>query len=303
MEQAINEFQNFLNNPNGKKDLFDDAKKVSLQVCLHKIPNLLNDKLVLCKLPHPLMKEDNLPEVCLIVKDLDKKERDYEKTVRKYQKIINDKQLDGIVKKIMPLKQLNLEFRPFETKRTLSTSFDLFLADKCLHEILFSGSKLGREFRKRRKMPFEVDVEGSKNLKEDVMNILNSTTIRLNGRGPVLDINTFLSTHSVQEAMENINAVRNELFKHLPGGESNIKSIFLKSTDTPAVPIFVDTKGNINEIKIPNNMTTAKVKKNKKMVVKRLQKKKLLEKKQKAKLAKVANKANKEKKNLKNPIS
>ena len=51
----------------------------------------------------------------------------------------------------MPLKQINLEFRHFEAKRKLCTSFDLFLADKCLHEILFSGSKLGKEFRKRRK--------------------------------------------------------------------------------------------------------------------------------------------------------
>lgn len=56
--------------------------------------------------------------------------------------------------KVIPLKQLNLEFRPFETKRKLVTSFDLFLADKCLHEILFSGCKLGKEFRKRRRYIF-----------------------------------------------------------------------------------------------------------------------------------------------------
>ena len=59
-------------------------------------------------------------------------------------------------KQIIPLKQLNLEFRHFEAKRKLSTSFDLFLADKCLHEILFSGSKLGKEFRKRRKYTLSV---------------------------------------------------------------------------------------------------------------------------------------------------
>jgi hypothetical protein len=51
----------------------------------------------------------------------------------------------------MPLKQLNLEFRPHEAKRKLCTSFDVFIADKSLHEILYNGSKLGKEFRKRRK--------------------------------------------------------------------------------------------------------------------------------------------------------
>lgn len=95
--------------------------------------------------------EDTIPEVCLIVKDIDKKDRDYEKTIRKYEKLVKDNQLDNVIKKIMPLKQLNLEFRPFETKRTLSTSFDIFLADKSLYEILFTGSKLGKEFRKRKK--------------------------------------------------------------------------------------------------------------------------------------------------------
>lgn len=116
--------------------------------------------------------QDNLPEVCLIVKDVDKEDRDYEKTIRKYKKIVEKNGLNSIIKqvgkfslngfnlknmtlnlnlKIMPLKQLNLEFRPFETKRKLSTSFDLFLADKCLHDILFNGSKLGKEFNKRKR--------------------------------------------------------------------------------------------------------------------------------------------------------
>ena len=51
----------------------------------------------------------------------------------------------------MPIKQLKLEFRHFEAKRKLCTSFDMFLSDKCLHEILFNGSKLGKEFKKRKR--------------------------------------------------------------------------------------------------------------------------------------------------------
>jgi hypothetical protein len=92
-----------------------------------------------------------MPEICLITKDVDKKSRDYEKTIRKYKSIVENHQLTSLIKHVIPLKQLNLEFRHFEAKRKLSTSFDLFLADKALHEILFGGSKLGKEFRKRRK--------------------------------------------------------------------------------------------------------------------------------------------------------
>jgi ribosome biogenesis protein UTP30 len=86
----------------------------------------------------------------------------------------------------MPLKQLNLEFRPFETKRALCTSYDLFLADECLHDILFNGSRLGKEFQKRRKMPIEIDMRNEDKLKDAVMEVLNSTVIRLTGKGAVV---------------------------------------------------------------------------------------------------------------------
>lgn len=46
MEKAIEEFQAFLTN-SAKNELFAEAKKISLQICLHKIPNLLNEKLIL----------------------------------------------------------------------------------------------------------------------------------------------------------------------------------------------------------------------------------------------------------------
>lgn len=277
---AIEQFLGYLRRTSAdKKDLFDgvSSQRVSVQVCLHKIPNLLNEKLVLCKLPHTLNEPDNLPEVCLIVKDVDRKDRDYDKTIRKYERILEANQLKSIVKQIIPLKQLNLEFRHFEAKRKLSTSFDLFLADKCLHDIIHNGSKLGTEFRKRRRFPIDVDMEDPVDLKRNVHDILGSTFIRLTGKGALIDIDAFLSTHSPAEALANIAAIRAELLRHLPGGAANIKAMFIKSTNTPAVPIYVDTVGtatsaSVNAIKVPNNMTPRLVKKSKKLDVKRLQK-------------------------------
>ena len=46
VEHTIKEFQKYLNNPS-KKELFDGAKKISIQVSLHKIPNLINNKQIL----------------------------------------------------------------------------------------------------------------------------------------------------------------------------------------------------------------------------------------------------------------
>jgi len=89
-----------------------------------------------------------------------------------------------------------------------------------------------------------------------------------------------LSSHSVEQAMANLNEIKTTLVKHLPGGEQNIKSIFIKTTNSVAVPIYEDKSAtNINEIKLKNNMTPSKLAKSKKVnKVKRLKKKQLKEK-------------------------
>lgn len=50
MEKAVKKFLEFVNkSPSDSKELFSDVetKKVSVQVVLHKIPNLINEKQVL----------------------------------------------------------------------------------------------------------------------------------------------------------------------------------------------------------------------------------------------------------------
>jgi hypothetical protein len=91
------------------------------------------------------------------------------------------------------------------------------------------------------------------------------------------DINAFLSTHTVKQAVHNINTIKAELLRHLPGGMTNIRAIYIKSTNAPAVPIYVDSRADINEIKVKNNVTPRKIKKAKQYKAKRLEKKAKLE--------------------------
>jgi len=45
VETAVREYLSYIKRTeNDKKDLFDEPKKISLQVALSKIPNLVNDK-------------------------------------------------------------------------------------------------------------------------------------------------------------------------------------------------------------------------------------------------------------------
>ena len=48
-----------------------------------------------------MVTDDNYPEVCLIVKDVDKTDRDYEKTIRKYQALIDKNNLGALIKKVI----------------------------------------------------------------------------------------------------------------------------------------------------------------------------------------------------------
>lgn len=82
-----------------------------------------------------------------------------------------------------------------------------------------------------------------------------------------------MSSHTVDQAKENIEVIKSELIKFLPGGEKNIKSIYLKTTNAPAVPLYIDTQTDLNQIKLKNNMTEKKIKKAKKFAVKRLKRK------------------------------
>ena len=98
--------------------------------------------------------------------------------------------------------------------------------------------------------------------------------------------------------MENVEAIKKCLIENLPGGEENIKSMFLKSTDQMSIPIYQSALQDPSVIKLANNMTVSKVKRAKKFsVTKRVKdskggiskNKKKLNRKQNLKLAKVVN--------------
>lgn len=259
-------------------------KKAQYNSVLIKYQIYKTIKKIQCKLPNSINESDKELRICLIVKDVDPKDRDFEKTIRKYKMQLEKENLSDAITQVFPIKQLKLEFRHFEAKRKLCTSFDLFLSDSCLHDILFNGSKLGKEFKKRKRMPIEVNMDAP--LKEQLDTILHSTCITLTGKGPIIDVNTFLSTHTTKQACQNIAAVKAELIKHLPGGESNIKSIYIKSTDQVAVPIFTSDPKDFKAVQLENNMTPVKVKKAKKLSGKRLKRKKVQEERKKIREAK-----------------
>ena len=51
-------------------------------------------------MPHSINPADKELQICLIVKDVDPKDRDYEKTIRKYKQIIENENLSQLITQV-----------------------------------------------------------------------------------------------------------------------------------------------------------------------------------------------------------
>ena len=78
-------------------------------------------------LPHCCVPEPR--DVCLIVKDLEKGIKvDHEPTVNHFKDMLSEKGIDCVTQ-VISLRELKVEYKPFEAKRSLSQKFDIFLID------------------------------------------------------------------------------------------------------------------------------------------------------------------------------
>lgn len=137
LKQAVTA-QNSVQNPN---KLFDvDTETVTVQFGLSEIPHKEQHKPQRIKLPHPFWPGS---EVCVFVKDdlEDRGKKGYLKKRKLWKNLVkrevakNPASL-GAVKKVICVEKLKKEFKQFEAKRQLAHSYDLFLCDKSIIEIM-----------------------------------------------------------------------------------------------------------------------------------------------------------------------
>ncbi|PWA81164.1 Ribosomal protein L1 [Artemisia annua] len=151
---AVEALQKWRNKTQSNQQLFlqDDDEFIYLILTLSQIPqNPSTNKL---PLPHPLFSKQT--QVCLIIDDRN--------ITSKHAK---DKILsDGIlVTKVIKLSNLKTCYKPFEAKRKLCDSYDIFFADKRV--IPFLPKLLGTTFFNKKKLPLPVDLT-RKNWKQQI---------------------------------------------------------------------------------------------------------------------------------------
>jgi len=243
-----------------KPSLLEENTPIQLQYSFKRIPQLKN-KRVHVRVPHSTITDNT--DICLFVKDVHKDaedredSRDFQPSVRHFRKIVEDA---GVfkVEEIIPVIQLKREFRDFETQKKLSDSYDLFLCDDRVSK--FMPKLLGKSFIQKRKLPVNVKLHNQEVACKSLKKALNSIHGLISGQGGCSSLTIGHTGLSAQQNAENVDAAVKHLISFIPGGWSNIRNLYVTTTKSTSVPLYISTESP-NEIQLPPD-----VKKERKMI-------------------------------------
>jgi ribosome biogenesis protein UTP30 len=194
----------------------------------NKISDKISLKPVRMAIPHPFRNAESEDlSVCIITKD----------PQRFFKDLINPLELT-VVTKIVGISKLRSKFKPFEAKRALCSSFDLFAADTRIIPML--PKIIGKTFFEKKKQPVPVDLSSTspEDVKQEIQEAVQATYFFQTG-GSSTSITVGKCLQDPAHIAANIEAVIKQLGKKLPSGLSTIRTIHVKTKDSAALPIYV----------------------------------------------------------------
>ncbi|XP_051818904.1 ribosomal L1 domain-containing protein 1-like [Antechinus flavipes] len=208
--------------------LLNENENVFLMVTLWKIPP--NGKEIKIPLPHGI--RPNTKDVCLFTKD--ESNLTSEQTENFYKQLLKKKGITSITE-VIPYARLKHEYKPYEAKRRLLSSFDLFLADERIRRLL--PSHIGKQFYRRKRVPLSVDLT-TRNLSEHIDRIIQGTSLSVSNHGCCNTARVGHTGMSIDHLVENVIAVVDVLSEKLPEKWESVKMLHLKTEKSPSLPIF-----------------------------------------------------------------
>ncbi|KAM1429907.1 hypothetical protein ACFX2I_046045 [Malus domestica] len=207
-------------------DLLESDEFAYLVLTLKKTPPKGRVNAYKIPLPNPL--HSQLSELCLIYDDGPKSNltKDFIEKKIKAENIT--------VSKILKLSKLKSDYVPFEAKRKLMYSYDMFLADKRIVPLL--PKFLGKHFFKKKKIPVPVDLE-HKNWKEQVDKICGSALLYLS-TGTCSVVRVAKVSMSVDEIVANVVAAIDGIVEIVPKNWGGVRSFHLKLLESLALPVY-----------------------------------------------------------------
>jgi ribosome biogenesis protein UTP30 len=212
-----------------KPKLFDeDEEFVYLILTLKKIPH--NSRVNPHKIPIPHSLLSSSSEQCLIVDDRANKQARLTKD--EAQKKIQSESIP--ISKVLKLSKLASDYRPFEAKRKLCNSYDLFFADKTIVPLL--PRLLGKQFFKKRKLPVSVDLK-KMNWKEQIEKACCSALLFLR-TGTCSVIKVAKLSMERDEIVENVVAAMEGVVEVFPKKWAVVRSFHVKLLESLALPVY-----------------------------------------------------------------
>ncbi|XP_012308633.2 ribosomal L1 domain-containing protein 1 [Aotus nancymaae] len=217
--------------------LLNENENLFLMVVLWKIPS----KELRVRLPLPHGIRSDLEDICLFTKD--EPNSTPEKTEQFYRKLL-DKHGIKTISQIIPFQTLKKEYKPFEAKLRLLSTFDFFLTDARIRRLL--PSLIGRHFYQRKKVPVSVNLL-SKNLSREINDCIGGTVLNISKSGSCSAIRIGHIGMQIEHIIENIVAVTKGLSEKLPEKWESVKLLFVKTEKSAALPIFSSFVSNWDE--------------------------------------------------------
>ncbi|XP_053551280.1 ribosomal L1 domain-containing protein 1 [Bombina bombina] len=218
--------------------LLNEYDRISLMLTVWKIPN--HAQTIRIRLPHEIRTE--ACDVCLITRD--EPDLTSEQTVTFYKKLLNQHGVTHI-NEIIPLRTIKKEYKPYEAKRRLLSSYDLFLSDDRIRRFL--PSLLGKHFYKAKREPLSVNLK-TKYLAAELNRYIQGTTLHITNKGCCYSIRVGHTGMKVDDVVENTIAVAKVLATKLPMQWKNVKLLHLKTQTSVALPVYNSPLTNMNDV-------------------------------------------------------
>lgn len=135
---------------------------------------------------------------------------------------------------MIKISKLKANYKPFEAKRKLCDSYDLFLVDKGLVHLL--PKLIGKQFFKKKKLPLGVDLHKN-NLKLQVERALGSALLYLR-TGTCCVMKVGKVAMEKDEVVENVIDAIKGAVERVPKKWDGLRSLHLKFYDSVALPIY-----------------------------------------------------------------
>ncbi|CAL4894809.1 unnamed protein product [Urochloa decumbens] len=234
--------------PNLLADERDDL--VVLQLSLRRVPASPTTKPRLLPLPHTVVGHDGA-SVCVISDDRPNSRSPPASDILDASKTRHRLP----VTEVIPLSTLRTDYRPYESRRRLAASHDLFIADRAILPLL--PRVLGKAFYSTKKAPIGVDFTRGR-WPDKVHKVLNSAFLYLRS-GTCSGIKVGRLDMKEEEIVENVMAAVEAAVEKVPKKWANVRALHLKAVDSVALPIYQVVPELGMKIEVPEEVESGEV--------------------------------------------